>query len=504
MICPKCGKELEEGKLLCENCGEEIKMVPIFDIELEDQLRESISSLLEDMAAEDLIEDSCKEKTKQELNGTVKKTMIRKYFSILSMIRLRFRLMLIAFLIVLLAGGILFANIHARNKNKDNSFAYQYENAVECAEQENYTDAVGHLERALAIESDDLDARFLLAKYYDKNGQQQSTITLLEEILEIGTEYSHRDEVYDMLLDIYVDRSDYNRIGDLLKDCDVSRIVSKYNKYAAFKPKFNKQGGLYDELISITLAGNAPGVVYYTLDNSIPTKDSLVYETPILLEAGDHVIRAKFVNVYGVESEIETQSYQVHVATPVDPVIRLDSGTYHTPQMIEVYHSKDTNVYYTVDGSTPDRHSLRYTEPMELPYGTSNFAFIAINEAKVSSDVVKRTYQLEVQANFDVDLALQVLRNNLCAGGILLNVEGNVPERFGVNQYEVRTLYQEGENIFYIVYEAYKDSTGRAHDTNEIYAIDVNTADLYKAYKIQEGEYSLRPFEEDSIASTEE
>ena len=48
MKCPNCGNELEEGKLLCENCGYEVKIVPDFDIELEDRLKESISSMMED------------------------------------------------------------------------------------------------------------------------------------------------------------------------------------------------------------------------------------------------------------------------------------------------------------------------------------------------------------------------------------------------------------------------------------------------------------------------
>lgn len=54
MKCPNCGNELEEGKLLCEHCGEEVKIVPDFDIELEDKLKESISDMLQDMAAEEL------------------------------------------------------------------------------------------------------------------------------------------------------------------------------------------------------------------------------------------------------------------------------------------------------------------------------------------------------------------------------------------------------------------------------------------------------------------
>ena len=34
MKCPKCGNELEEGKLLCEKCGEEIQIVPDFENEI--------------------------------------------------------------------------------------------------------------------------------------------------------------------------------------------------------------------------------------------------------------------------------------------------------------------------------------------------------------------------------------------------------------------------------------------------------------------------------------
>ena len=101
---------------------------------------------------------------------------------------------------------------------------------------------------------------------------------------------------------------------------------------------------------------------------------------------------------------------------------------------------------------------------------------------------------MEVQANFNPELALQVLKNNLWADGKLLNVEGNVPNKLGINQYRVQTVYKTEEGLFYIVYEEYMDTMGKVHDTNNIYAINVNTADLYKAYKVDEGKYSLRAF----------
>lgn len=500
MKCPNCGNELGEGKLLCENCGEEVKIVPEFDIELEDKIKESISVMIEDMASEELAEkESANEDAANEAEYVFEddiKDEIRDYFpNELTRIHEN-KKKIIAIGIVFLAVCIISLVIYSVNNYRRNSFGYQYDKAVECAAHNNYPDAISYLERALAIDSENLDVRFLLAKYYDKNGQQQSTVSLLKEILEIDTEYAKRDEVYDMLLGIWESEEDYAKMGDILKNCDIPRIVSKYNRYAALKPEFNKDGGVYDELISISLSGNSQGFVYYTMDGSAPTDNSSVYETPILLESGEYTIRAMFVNMYGVKSDIETQHYYINLSEPDSPVVHPESGTYSEPDLIDVFHDNDTKVYYTMDGSVPDKNSIRYTDPIEMPYGVSNFSFISIDDSGLGSEVVNRSYHLEIQANFYPELALQVLRNNLWAEGKLLNVEGNVPNKLGINQYKVRTLFKTGEKLYYIVYEEYIDTMGKTHDTNNIYAIDVNTADLYTAYKVDEGVYNLQPFAE--------
>jgi tetratricopeptide (TPR) repeat protein len=495
MKCPNCGNELEEGNLLCENCGYEVKIVPDFDIELEDKLKESISSMMEDIAEAGLTDNTSDQMTDREFEDEIKLS-VSGYFSDRSFHLSRAKKVVLAAAVLIAACGIAAWSVHKVDEYRYNSFDYQYDKAVVCAAHNNYSEAVGYLERALAIDPEDLDARFLLAKYYEKNGQQQSTISLLRELLDIDTVYEKRDEVYDMLLNIYESQKEYVQMSELLEECDVSRIVSKYNKYIALRPEFNKQGGVYDELISISLKGNTQGFVYYTLDGTTPTDHSDVYETPILLESGEYTIKAKFVNMYGIESEVETQHYYINLSIPDSPVISLDSGTYKEPALIEVHRDYGTKVYYTTDGSVPAKNSSRYTDPIEMPYGISNFSFIAIDESGLGSEVVNRTYHLEIQANFDPELALQVLRNNLWADGKLSDVEGSVPNKPGVNQYKVRTLYKAEDTIYYIVYEEYVDLTGEAHDTNVIYAIDVSTADLYQAYKVDEGKYDLQPFDE--------
>ena len=45
MKCPKCNQELKEGQLYCEFCGEEIKIVPEFEPEIENRIEETLLNM---------------------------------------------------------------------------------------------------------------------------------------------------------------------------------------------------------------------------------------------------------------------------------------------------------------------------------------------------------------------------------------------------------------------------------------------------------------------------
>lgn len=487
MKCPRCGRELEEGKLLCEFCGEEVNIVPEFDIELEAEIHKNLSSVMKNISFHDEEEEN-----EEFLEDEDLKVHLRDYFPTKDMKnkkkgRKLLPFFMLAIVVVILLVVVVHFTIQTMQKN---SFEYQYNKAVECATIDHYDEAVIYLERAIALNPSDIDARFLLAKYYDKSGQSQSAILVLEELLKLESE--RKEEIYDLLLKLLEARQDYKKMGELLNECDIERILSKYNKYAALKPIFNKEEGVYDELISVTLKGNTEGFVYYTLDGSTPNKNSMVYETPIILESGDYVIKALFVNMYGIESDIITKTYYINLSVPNEPDINLESGSYDKPQMIEIFHADDTKIFYTTDGTIPTEKSTRYTEPIEMPYGVSNFAIVAINDAGVQSPIVKRTFQLVVNANFSTTLALQVLKNNLWANGTLLDLDGHVPNRLGVNNYYVKTVVEMDGVVYYIVHEEYVDTTGKTHETNNMYAINTETADLYTARKIGEGKYMLK------------
>ena len=71
-----------------------------------------------------------------------------------------------------------------------------------------------------------------------------------------------------------------------------------------------------------------------------------------------------------------------------------------------------------------------------------------------------------------------------------------MPNRLGKNEYQIQTVVKIEDRTYYIVHEKYIDTTGKKHVTNNMYAIDIETADLYTARKISEAKYILKTLEE--------
>lgn len=486
MKCPNCGNLIPEGKLLCEHCGEEINIVPEFDIEIEAQINETLGNIARSFEEQEENEDINEVITDDELGESDMAGNAIHFF--MSHRKSLFFIMLFVF------AGIVISLFFRFNERRKNTYEYQYEYAMEQYNNGNYEDTIAALDRALAIEPEHYDARLKLAQVLIENGNESSAESMLVELLKIDST-AYLEETYGTLLELYKEQEEYIKLGELLRSCTYADLLQKYADFTASKPVFSLEEGVYDKVQKLSIESPTDGFIYYTLDGTVPTRNSMVYQSPIVLESGDYTVKAIFVNMYGVESDMETKTFYVSLSTPKAPVINLESGKYTEPQMIEIFHDTETKVYYTIDGSTPNKKSNRYTEPIEMLYGMSNLAVISINKDGLESEVVRRSYQLSVDAVFADQLAVEVLMNNLIVKGIIENTEGKVTNKLGYNSYIIQTAICLDGNTYYIVSEKYTDTTGKIHNTNNLYAINVNTAELFKARKIGEGNYYLLPFE---------
>ncbi len=145
--------------------------------------------------------------------------------------------------------------------------------------------------------------------------------------------------------------------------------------------------------------------------------------------------------------------------------------------MIEAAAPEEGTVYYTVDGSEPTINSNKYTEPIPMPLGRTNFKFITVSEQGVSSEVTSRSYDLEPETDVTVSKAVDNVMESLYNRKVLSDMLGHSYEIQGKYVFIPRNTIVEIEGFgYYYVLDEYEESgNGNRTKTDRLYAVEVYT-----------------------------
>lgn len=466
MKCPNCGKEMEEGHLICEACGNEIRIVPDFEPEIENSITETLSTLaaLQDdkTGADDeenvqSVEDKRAETEEEERNRMAE---IAKRSHKIGVI--------IAMVIVLVITALSYYFYSNHVKTVD----YKINKAKEYAANGEYTRAIEYLDSA--YEQDDRQSRilFLEADYYYIMSDNESALRELKLVIDKGIyPYEDVDEAYDKMIAIYAKEERYEEINELLLSCTEETIVTRFQGYMAKTPEFSYAEGSYDMVIPLKLSSNTAGTIYYTMDGSTPDRFSNVYTAPIFLESGEYNISAVFINDYGIESEVISKKYNISPEVPPAPEVNLYSGEYIKPMMIEVEEYEGCSTYYTADDTEPDENSTLYTGAIPMPLGTTRFCFIHISEEGIASDVTERVYTLKLPDAISTDEALVKLQEILLGSGYLKDSYGHSIFQEGTYSYRFNSVLEIDGEIYYAIYEYHDDGSGKLNRTDKVFIV---------------------------------
>lgn len=479
MKCPNCGNELEDGHLICEQCGEEIRIVPDFEPEIENSITETLSTLAalqEGGNADDGFsqtdvqvteQDSKKKQDRDKENDRKKRSAPgrngRKGWLAVS---------LIIFAAIALISGGAYAYYTGMVE-------YRIDKAKKYAEKGSYQEAVACLEDAYASYPDEAQLLFLEADYYYLMKDNVRAVEVLSRIIE-REDFPYEDlvEAYDKVITIYANQGMYQEINELLKNCPETEIVNMFQRYLALVPEFSYVEGSYDEVIPLKLSSNTAGTIYYTTDGTQPTKDSPVYTAPLFLESGEYTVSAFFVNDYGIESEVVSKTYIISLPVPNAPEIELYSGEYTEPSMIVVDEIEGCDTYYTTDGSEPTADSVPYTGPIPMPLGKTLFKFVNISEEGVSSEITARTYTLSLSDAIPTSQAVTGLIERLVEIGYLEDAAGHNSRQSGILSYRFSSVLRIGESDdYYTVNEYYDDGTGLKNRTDKVFLVNIHTGE---------------------------
>ncbi len=466
MKCPKCGYEWTEGHLYCDNCGEEFRIVPDFEPEIEEEMNETLSTLLVELAQEEMPELEEKGKDKER---------IKKQKSMPHKVRRRKLWMAAAIVFCIFAASIGIAGVYW---HRNYSLSYQIGKAKECAQGGQYTQAIIYLEKARTLDGENGEILFLMADYYYIQEKYELAIDTLIEIVEAEERYSEAEveSAYDKVISIYSKMENYQAIHELLSDCTNEAVVNLFQQFIAKPPEFSFVEGNYEEVLPLKLSANTSGKIYYTLDGSTPDEKSEIYTAPIFLETGEYTVKACFINDYGVKSDIVSNTYRIDVLIPAAPEVSVYSGDYYEPYVIEAQAPENCNIYYTTDSTDPTADSTLYTSAIPMPLGKSVYKFVAISEEGVASEITMRTYKLTLHTEITVDMAISNVIQALIHADVLLDDQGNMRGMSGRNVYKLNSVMRIGENgDYYIIYEYYEDATGIQTRTERIYGVNIQS-----------------------------
>lgn len=498
MKCPVCGNEIKEEQLYCESCGYEIRIVPDFEPELDTNIRETMTEVVNELVSdEERTDDETADRagshddlSEDELPwyaGDERPSLLLGIFHFFE--KRKKTALILSALIVLTVGLAVFLGMQRAGRQ---TYRYQYEQGVLAAGRGDYEQAVACMRQALHYDNQQTEARMLMAGYYEKLGDLSSAAELY---LELTSYEEYRAEAYERLVAIYESEERYLEICNLMERCDYPEIKNGYNQYLAEEPIFSIADGVYEDAQILKISANTNGIIYYTLDGTTPDEADLVYTSPIMLESGEYRIQAVFINEFGMMSKVHNGEFEIEAEPPNEPIVTPDGGDYSVPEYISVEVPQGGTVYYTSDGTMPDSNSTPYTRDICMPLGATLYRFISYNEDRVASNITQVEYHLNLNdPPYSPYQALLITTSGLTDRGILLAMTGEVAGAKGTYSYEAQAAFVYEGEIYYLVSEYYTDESGSRYQSQTKYAVSVVYGRLYQTAQDADGHYTVIDF----------
>ena len=389
MKCTYCGAPLEEGRIFCLKCGEEIVWVPEYNA-IGTYRSQSEHSVME--AARRAVENDKKQQEEIVLANAIAEENKNK--------KRRKSPLIIAVIVVLLLGvGGYFGIKYYINQENYNSFEYQQEAAIRGYGIGEYDLAKEHIDRALELEENDATAIFIKSDILLGQGHRGDASQVLLDLITVSPA---NIEAYGRVIKIYEDGAQPDKIKELLENCQEETILTHYAGYIVEKPVVNLPSGEYHELLQVeiyplrSLAEHA----HYTLDGSDPTEESTLYTEAIDLTEGTTVLKVITINDKHISSDIVEMTYYIELLPPEPPVISPALDDFETVATDKIYVNVPAGhtAYYAFN-ERPTTSSAQYREPVDMLEGQNTFYAILVDENGRQSEPGMTLYNLAGDEN---------------------------------------------------------------------------------------------------------
>lgn len=482
MVCPKCGNEIAEGHLYCEVCGEEIQMVPDFDIQVEESINVTLSSLAGDVNKPVIDDETINAFATVEIPVDDVKDSLQdsqshnKAINFIAKIPTAWIVLGAAICVVIIMSIFIALRSFSEPSVSENVYA----KARKLYDQGEYFKTVEMLKNVNNSEDWDYNCAVLLSDCYMELYKYDEAIAVLTEAVKIEPE---KTDLLRRLMEAYIASDDMESVKRLLSETDNSEILSAYSGYIPKPPVFSLESGNYTDDENLSIMADNGETIYFTLDGSVPSLNSQQYDSPFVFDVGEHTVTAICANQYGIESEPVQKKYVIERKMLDDPILLTEGGVYSNPELIKLEKPVDAVIYYTDDGTDPGPDSYVYNQPIPMPLREKTFKFIMIDSEGVSSQVIEATYNLQMVTLVDVPSAEAAVQFLLKLGN----------KSVKQSEFKGSSAYHLNNSNYYLIDEYSLQSSDKVK-TGRVFAVDVLTGEVYKIdMSSADGDYQLLP-----------
>ena len=305
----------------------------------------------------------------------------------------------VAAVVVVIAIG---AIAYVRYQN-NNSYDYQIEMAEKELVDLNYEKALSYYKNALTLSPNDINARAAMAEIYLARKEYDSALVLEMEIINLDKK---NKEAYQGLITIYEAKGQYDKITELASTVTDTDLLELFSGYIVAEPVFYPDEGTYDVYTEVTIFSIEECDIYYTLDESDPKKNGILYtDAGIELDdVGKYTIKAVCKNDKGIYSDVVTCKYKTEAKAPDYPEVTPDGGTMDDITFVVITADEGCSIYYTWDGTDPTDTSAHYTEPIEVPEGNNILSIIVVNDkTKLTSEIYRTNFIYHAKPEVEIE-----------------------------------------------------------------------------------------------------